>query len=232
MNIKVTRSNCREFGRNGIFERPDDGGDRRGLDAGASESAVAVGQGVGGRTRRASRGGRRRRRSRGGRDGRIAVALGGGRGRGRPAGIARPALAVDDARRSDRPRQQLGGVAAGRAEIEGGDAGTNADEDQHLLRLAPLIVGAIGRAAIGARHDLLDLLLRERRRSWAAPTLRGHRASSLHRQRLPSGKFSVGFSWACPLLSDVTRRTPFGADRGIGLVGHSLPLRDLVGRET
>ena len=62
---------------------------------------------------------------------------------------------------------------------------------------------------------------------WVAPTLRGHRAPSLHRQRLPSGTFSVGFSWACPLLSDVTRRTPFGADPGVGLMGHPLSLRDL-----
>ena len=153
---------CRELGRNGILERPRRRrDDRRGLDAGASEIPVAFGQGDGGRTRRARR--HRRRRAR--RGGRMAVALGRGRGCGRPVGIARPALAINGARGPDRPGQQLGGVAAGRAEIERDDTGTNADEDQHLLRLAAQIVGAIGGAAIRARHDLLDLLRRQGRRT-------------------------------------------------------------------
>ena len=130
---------------------------------------VAFGQGDGGRTRRA----RRRRRCRAGRGGRIAVALGRGRGCGRLAGIARPALAVNRAGGSDRSGQQLRGVAAAGAEIERDDTGTNADEAQHLLRLAAQIVGTIGRAAIGARHDLRNLLGRKRAANSAAPSPRG-----------------------------------------------------------
>src|SRR5204862_4774008 len=61
----------REFGRHGILEWPDNGGDRRGLDAGASESAVALLQGNGRRTRRTGRRRRRRRRGCSGRGGRM-----------------------------------------------------------------------------------------------------------------------------------------------------------------
>ncbi len=60
--------------------------------------------------------------------GRVAVALGRGRGCRRPARIAWLALAVNRTRGSDRSGQQLRGVAAGRAEIERDDAGANADE--------------------------------------------------------------------------------------------------------
>jgi len=59
---------------------------------------------------------------------------------------------------SDRLGQQFRGVAAARAEIDRDDTGTNADEAQHLLRLAALIIGAIGRRSIRAVHDPGDLL--------------------------------------------------------------------------
>jgi hypothetical protein len=88
--------------------------------------------------------------------GRIAVAL--RRCRRRAARIARLALAVNCARRSDRAGQQLGRVAAGGAEIECGDARTDADERQHLLRLAAQVVGAICSAAIRAVDDRRNLL--------------------------------------------------------------------------
>ena len=74
------------------------------------------------------------------------------------SGWDRVALAVNRTRGSDRSGQQLRGVAAGRAEIERDDAGANADEGQHLLRLAPQIVSTIRFAAIRARHDLRNLL--------------------------------------------------------------------------
>jgi hypothetical protein len=67
-------------------------------------------------------------------------------------------LAINRTRGSNRSGQQLCGVAAGRAEIERDVTGTNADEAQHLLRLAAQIVVAIGAAAIRARHDLRNLL--------------------------------------------------------------------------
>src|SRR6476660_10109729 len=75
----------RELGGNGIFERPGERDDRGGLDAIAPEIALALGEGDGGWAGRACR-----RRT--GRGDRAAVALGRGRGCGRPAGIARPAL--------------------------------------------------------------------------------------------------------------------------------------------
>jgi hypothetical protein len=75
-----------------------------------------------------------------------------------PDWIARLTLAIDLPGGTDRSGQQLRGVAAGRAEIERDDTGTNADEAQHLLRLATLIIGAIGRRAIRAVHDPGDLL--------------------------------------------------------------------------
>ena len=100
----------------------------------------------------------------------------------RPVGIARPALAINLARGSDRAGQQLRRVAAARAEIERDDAGTNGDEAQHLLRLAAQIVGAIGRAAIGARHDLRDLIGPKRRR-----TLLGRRRAGAQEQAHAEG---------------------------------------------
>ena len=141
-------------GGTGSSNGRESGDDRGGLDAGASEVAFAFGQGDGdGRRALAGVAGAATRRG-----GRVAVALGRGRGCGRPVGIVRPALAINGARGSDRSGQQLRGVATGRAEIERDDTGTNADEAQHLLRLAAQIVGAIGRAAIRARHDLRNLL--------------------------------------------------------------------------
>src|SRR5215213_8029986 len=83
----------------------------------------------------------------------------------RLAGIARLALAINRTRGPDCSGEQLCGVTAGRAEIEGDDTGTNADEAQHLLRLATQIVGTVGRAAIRASHDLRNLLRSEVRRT-------------------------------------------------------------------
>ena len=145
-----------EFGRQRILERPRDGGDRRGGNAGGLELVAAVGEG---RRRKAARRGRGCRRGTcHGTCRRIGIAFGRRRpGRGL-VGIARPALAIDGAGWPDRAGQQFRRVAAAGAEIEGGDAGTNGDEDQHLLRLAPPVVDAVGVAAIGARHDFGGLL--------------------------------------------------------------------------
>ena len=65
-------------------------------------------------------------------------------------GIARPALAINLAGRSDGTGQQLRRVATGGAEIERDDTRTDADEAQHLLRLAAQIIRPVGRRAIGA----------------------------------------------------------------------------------
>ena len=143
-----------------ILERPHDGGDRRGLHAVALQLGIALGEG----DRRGTRAsGRRCRRGRRRRYVGMTVALGVGRRRRRLAG-SRPALAVDATGGPDRSGQQLGSVAAGGTEIEGGDARADADEDQHLLGLAPQIVGAIGGAAIRACDELLDLGRRQGRR--------------------------------------------------------------------
>ena len=121
---------------------------------------VAVGE----RHRRGTRRcGRRRRRGGARRGGGIGVAFGRGRRR-RGRGGARPALAIDLAGRPDRAGQQLRRVAAAGAEIERDQAGLEADEGQHLLGMAALVVGAVGGAAVGAGHDRLDVGGRERLR--------------------------------------------------------------------
>ena len=151
----------RQFGRERIFERPRQRGDRRGRDAGALELVAAFGERDRRRAGCGGRGGRGGRRGRGRRNGRMAVAFGRcGAGRGL-VGIAGPALPIDGAVGPDAPRQQFGRVAAAGTEIEGGDAGANADEDQHLLGLAAAVVGAVGVAALRARHDLRGLLGRD-----------------------------------------------------------------------
>jgi len=60
--------------------------------------------------------------------------------------------------------EELGGVAAARAHVEHVHAGTHADEGQHVHGMAALVVGAIGGAALRARHELRELLARERLR--------------------------------------------------------------------
>ncbi len=148
-----------EAGRDRLLEWLHDGHDRCGL---TLQGLVALGERHGRRTRRRGRRGRCSGRRCGGV--RIAIAFRrGGCGR-RLVGITGPALAEDLSRGADRTGQELGRVAAGGAEIERGAAGAQGDELQHLLGLAALVVRAVGGASVGARHDVLDLLRRQRLR--------------------------------------------------------------------
>jgi len=63
-------------------------------------------------------------------------------------------LTVDHPGRSRRACQELGRVAATRADIEHRHSWTDADESQHLFWFATQIVGPIGRTAIRAADDL------------------------------------------------------------------------------
>ena len=63
-------------------------------------------------------------------------------------------MTVDHAGRSRRACQELGRVAATRADIEHRHSWTDADESQHLLRFATQVVGPVGRTPIRAGDDL------------------------------------------------------------------------------
>src|SRR3989441_5842756 len=67
--------------------------------------------------------------------------------------IGRTRLSVDPAGRADRARDELGGIAAGSADIERRPAFAHADERQHLGRLAPDVIRAVSVAAIRAGDD-------------------------------------------------------------------------------
>ena len=90
--------------------------------------------------------------------------------------VARRALSVHAPGRPDRPGNELGRVPSARAQVQRDHAGPDPDEGEHLGRLAADVVRAVGRAAIGAGHDLGDAFGRQvrgaglsLRRTTAAP---------------------------------------------------------------